>query len=101
MSRVHDALRRASQDRASQNREVPSRQSRPERVQPRVEEPVVPTHVEAPNYPSPPPPPPVASSLPLHVGSDTEVSREDMEALIHAAHQIPYNPQRDALVVNI
>lgn len=103
MSRVHDALRRASQDRASQDRPVPSRQSRPERIQPRVEEPALATQVEAPNYPAPPPPPPppVSSSVPVRMAPDTEITREDMEAVIHAAHQIPYNPQRDALVVNI
>jgi protein-tyrosine kinase len=94
MSRVHDALRRASQDRL-----VPSRQSRPDRIQPRVEEPVG-VQAETPSYP-PPPPPPLPSSVPVHMGSDVEVSREDMETLIHAAHKVPYNPQKDALVVNI
>jgi protein-tyrosine kinase len=98
MSRVHDALRRASQDRS-----VPPRQSRPDRFQPRAEDPVTPRQVEPPNYPPPPPPPapPVHSPLPVHLGSEVEVSREDMEALIHTAQKIPYNPQRDALVVNI
>src|SRR4051794_29224807 len=97
MSRVHDALRRASQDRS-----VPSRQSRSERFQPRAEEPVT-TQVEATNYPPPPPPPPpaVQSSVPAHFGSEGEITREDMEVVIHAAHRIPYNPQKDALVVNI
>ncbi|MFL6450549.1 MAG: CpsD/CapB family tyrosine-protein kinase [Bryobacteraceae bacterium] len=97
MSRVHDALRRASQDRL-----VPSRQSRPDRIPPRVEEPVAAAQPETPNYPAPPPPPPApSSSVAVHMGSDVEVSREDMEALIHTAQQVPYNPQKDALVVNI
>src|SRR5690242_17480539 len=107
MSRVHDALRRASQDRS-----VPSRQSRPERIQPRVEEPVAAAaQVETPSYVPPPPPastpsqappPPLHHpSVPIHLGSDVEVTREDMEAVIHAAHKFPYNPQKDALVVNI
>ncbi len=100
MSRVHDALRRASQDRS-----VPPRQSRTERIQPRMDEPVGVTEAETPNYPPPPalPPPslPSHSSSPMHMGSDVEVSREDMEAVIHAAHNIPYTPQKDALVVNI
>src|SRR5690242_1538061 len=99
MSRVHDALRRASQDRSA-----PSRQSRTERIQPRVEEPVAATKIEAPSYPAAPshpaappapPPAPAAASLPLHLGSDVEITREDLEAVIHAAHQIPYNPQKD------
>ena len=102
MSRVHDALRRASQDRSA-----PPRQSRTERIQPRAEEPVSAAQLETPNIPAPPPvaPPPPAppsySSLPVRMGSDVEISREDMEVVIHAAHQIPYNPQKDALVVNI
>ncbi len=100
MSRVHDALRRASQDRASQDRSVPSRQSRAERIQPRLDEPAVTTQLETPHFP-PPPPPPVSASVPVHMGAGTEVTREDMETVIHAALQIPYNPQRDALVVNI
>lgn len=88
MSRVHDALRRASQDKF-----VPSRQTRPERIQPRIEEPVS-THVEALDYPVPP-------STPANVGVDVEVSREDMETVIQSARTVPYNPQKDALVVNI
>src|SRR4051794_8131011 len=100
MSRVHDALRRASQDRSA-----PPRQSRTERIQPRAEEPVSAAQLETPNIPAPPPVappvPPSYSSLPVRMGSDVEISREDMEVVIHAAHQIPYNPQKDALVVNI
>jgi len=107
MSRVHDALRRASQDRPA-----PPRQSRPERPQPRAEEPAAPApspavtqsavaQVETPSYAPPPPPPPVHSTFPVHMGSEVEVAREDLEAVIHAAHQIPYTPQKDALVVNI
>src|SRR3954471_24916048 len=91
MSRVHDALRRASQDRL-----VPSRQQRPDRIQSRLEEPVAATQPEKPTYP-----PPSSPSVPVHMGSDVEVSREDMEALIHAPNKVPYNPQKDALVVNI
>src|SRR4051794_28459110 len=91
MSRVHDALRRASQDRL-----VPSRQPRPDRIQTRLEEPVGATQPEKPTYP-----PPSSPSVPVHMGSDVEVSREDMEALIHAPNKVPYNPQKDALVVNI
>src|SRR3954447_17552736 len=100
MSRVHDALRRASQDRSA-----PPRQSRPERIQPRVEEPVAAAkQIEPPSYVPPSPPPPPAAHVappPVHLGSGVEVTREDMEVLIHAAHQIPYKPQKDALVVNI
>ncbi|MFL6415528.1 MAG: CpsD/CapB family tyrosine-protein kinase [Bryobacteraceae bacterium] len=98
MSRVHDALRRASQDRS-----VPSRQSRSDRFQPRAEEPVTTTaQVETPNYPPPPPPPPpVHAPVPARFGSEVDPAREDMEVVIHAAHKIPYNPQKDALVVNI
>jgi protein-tyrosine kinase len=114
MSRVHDALRRASQDRLA----PPPRQSRPERTQPQVEEPVATApaasapaapsavaQVETPNHPPPPPSPPPPrlpyASLPVQMGSDVEVTREDLEAVIHAAHKIPYTPQKDALVVNI
>ena len=110
MSRVHDALRRASQDRS-----VPPRQSRPERTQARVDEPVAPAQssavaeLESPSYAPPPPPlaaplPPPPSAhpaFPARMGSEVEVAREDLETVIHGAHKIPYTPQRDALVVNI
>lgn len=91
MSRVHDALRKASQEKF-----VPSRQVRTDRIASRIEEPVSP-RVEPPNYSSAPPPP----ALPSSSGLEARPEIGDLESVIASARGIAYNPKKDALVANI
>jgi protein-tyrosine kinase len=88
MSRVHDALRKASQGSYDQ------RPARPAKGTSRAEAP-------------PPPPPariePSASLLPAESSSvmvDIQPGSDDLEDIIRNAREISYNPLKEALVVN-
>src|SRR5438067_649157 len=86
MSRVHDALRKASQESYDQ------RQGRSARSTSRAEVPPPPPRIELP-----------ATLLPAETASvmlDVQPGTEDLEDIIRIAREIPFNPLKEALVVN-
>ncbi len=90
MSRVHDALRKASQETFQ-----PRRPIRP------VDVPAPPSAVYAaePDYPEPPPARVPVRTTTAYVQDETE--GVDLEEIIAAARTIEYRPLKDALVVNL
>ena len=100
MSRVHDALRKASQEtfeprRPGRTDRVPLRSE----IEPRGEAPGIPpsnTYSSEPSYPEPR----ALAKQPITFAAD-EPDADDMEEIIAAARSIEYRPLKDALVVNL
>ncbi len=100
MSRVHDALRKASQENFE-----PRRSGRTDRVlprndsDPRGEVPAAPPYNPYPSEPVYPEPRPLAKQSAAFVAE--EADPDDMEEIIAGARSIEYRPLKDALVVNL
>lgn len=93
MSRVHDALRKAAQQRGPEAPKPPRRAevyARRDGDTPAVSTPV---------YPEPAAPEPLESSIvAVHVDTD---GLENIEEAIRGAHEFPYRPLNEALLVDV